>query len=82
MKASVPCPVEHRESFLRKLPGLAAGHRVETIDGVKVHGDGGWVLIRPSGTEAIARIYAEGRTREIAEAMRDLGERLAREALT
>ena len=82
MKGSVPCPVDRREAFLGKLRDLAAGYRVETIDGVKVHGEGGWVLIRPSGTEAIARIYAEGRTREAAEAMRALGERLAREALT
>ena len=82
MKGSVPCPVDRRETFLGKLRDLAAGYRVETIDGVKVHGEGGWVLIRPSGTEAIARIYAEGRTREAAEAMRALGERLAHDALT
>lgn len=39
--------------------------RVETIDGVKFHLDnGGWLMLRASGTEPLLRIYAEGRTRE------------------
>jgi phosphomannomutase/phosphoglucomutase len=80
-KASFPCPVERREAFLARLRELAAEYTVESIDGVKVHGEGGWVLIRPSGTEAIARIYAEGKTPEAADAMRALGERLVRDAL-
>src|SRR5881397_3967188 len=34
-----------------------------TMDGIKVEVDGrGWVLIRPSGTEPLIRIYAEGKT--------------------
>jgi phosphomannomutase/phosphoglucomutase len=38
---------------------------VETIDGVKLwYGDGSWILIRPSGTEPIFRLYAESSTQE------------------
>ena len=34
-----------------------------TMDGIKVEVSGrGWVLIRPSGTEPLIRIYAEGKT--------------------
>lgn len=39
--------------------------RVETIDGVKFHLDnGGWMMLRASGTEPLLRIYAEGKDRD------------------
>lgn len=38
--------------------------KVETIDGVKYHlENGGWVMLRASGTEPLLRIYAEGNNR-------------------
>jgi len=81
-KASVPCPKERREEVLRRLRELAADRKVDATDGVKVYGEGGWVLVRPSGTEAILRIYAEGKTPETADAMRRLGEELVARALS
>lgn len=40
-------------------------NRIETIDGVKYHlENGGWVLLRASGTEPLLRIYAEGNSKE------------------
>jgi len=39
--------------------------RVETIDGIKYHIDnGGWIMLRASGTEPVLRIYAEGNSME------------------
>ena len=38
--------------------------KVDTTDGVKIWYEDGWVLIRPSGTEPIIRIFAESRTNE------------------
>jgi phosphomannomutase/phosphoglucomutase len=38
--------------------------KVDTTDGVKIWYEDGWVLIRPSGTEPIIRIFAESRTKE------------------
>jgi len=39
--------------------------RVETIDGIKYHIDnGGWLMLRASGTEPVLRIYAEGNSME------------------
>jgi phosphomannomutase len=39
--------------------------RVETIDGIKFHlENGGWMMLRASGTEPVLRIYAEGNSQE------------------
>ncbi len=46
---------------------LEGTEKVDTTDGVKIWYDDGWVLIRPSGTEPIVRIFAESKTRASAE---------------
>jgi phosphomannomutase len=45
--------------------GKYAFDRVETIDGVKYHlTNGGWMMLRASGTEPLLRVYAEGNSKE------------------
>ena len=45
--------------------GKYSFNRRETIDGVKYHLDnGGWMMLRASGTEPLLRIYAEGNSKE------------------
>jgi phosphomannomutase len=40
-------------------------NRRETIDGVKYHLDnGGWIMLRASGTEPLLRVYVEGNNKE------------------
>ena len=51
---------------------------VSSLDGVKyILGDDSWLLIRPSGTEPVLRVYAEGRTPEIVRELLNYGESLA-----
>lgn len=53
---------------------------ITTIDGVKyILGDDSWLLIRPSGTEPVLRVYAEGRTPEMVNNLLAYGERVAAE---
>ena len=55
---------------------------INTIDGVKyLMDDGSWLLIRPSGTEPVLRVYAEGRTPEMLQAMMCYGEQVAVSAI-
>jgi phosphomannomutase len=65
-------------------PSQIGGEKIEdvsTIDGVKyLIQDGSWLLIRPSGTEPVLRVYAEGRNPEILKAMMKFGEQLASHA--
>ena len=62
-------------------PKSIGGERVEevlTTDGTKyVLNDDSWLLIRASGTEPVLRVYAEGRTPEMVEALIDYGEQIA-----
>jgi phosphomannomutase len=45
--------------------GKYAVDRVETVDGIKYHlNNGGWMMLRASGTEPVLRIYAEGNSKE------------------
>jgi phosphomannomutase/phosphoglucomutase len=40
--------------------------RIETLDGIKIWIDEEtWIMIRPSGTEPIIRIYAESTDKEL-----------------
>ena len=65
MKDRVSCPHELKESALNTLQEKVDAARVETMDGVKLwYDDGSWILIRPSGTEPIFRLYAESEKKE------------------
>ncbi|MBS1777556.1 MAG: phosphoglucomutase/phosphomannomutase family protein [Bacteroidetes bacterium] len=45
--------------------GKYSFNKRETIDGIKYHLDnGGWVMLRASGTEPLLRIYAEGNSKD------------------
>ena len=51
---------------------------IATTDGVKyIMTDGSWLLIRPSGTEPVLRVYAEGRTPEMVQSLMGFGEKIA-----
>jgi phosphomannomutase len=51
---------------------------VQSVDGVKyILGDDSWLLIRPSGTEPVLRVYAEGRSPGMVESLLEFGEEVA-----
>lgn len=75
-KDKVPCPNNLKREVMEKMLSEIGGEeaiRIETIDGIKIwENESRWVLIRPSGTEPIIRIYAEAKSNEEA---RELVER-------
>jgi len=51
---------------------------VQSVDGVKyILEDDSWLLIRPSGTEPVLRVYAEGRSPEVVQNLLNFGEQVA-----
>lgn len=80
-KGKVEVPVEKREAVLSGIVKLAKGRKVDTTDGVKILESEGSVLVRPSGTEPIFRVYAEAKTSARAEALLAEGIGMIRKAL-
>src|SRR4030095_15093364 len=62
---------------LKEDPMEIGGRRVERtkrMDGVKfIFADGSWLLMRPSGTEPVVRIYAESESAKDLEVLLDQG---------
>jgi phosphomannomutase/phosphoglucomutase len=64
-KGSVKCPEDKKEKLLEKLREQVKGANVSTIDGVKIwFEDKSAILVRPSGTENVYRLYAEAKNQE------------------
>jgi len=82
MKLSRPVS---KPALSRKLvetaPDAISGVQVEevrTSDGIKYYlDDGSWLLIRPSGTEPVLRVYAEAPSDERVKALLEFGEGIA-----
>jgi phosphomannomutase/phosphoglucomutase len=61
-KGKVSCPEDKKEEVLKRLLEQVKGLNLITIDGVKIRfEDTSAVLVRPSGTEPIYRLYAEAK---------------------
>ena len=65
----------------KQAPAEIGGEKVDEVstrDGVKyILADDSWLLIRPSGTEPVLRVYAEGRSQEMVKDLLDYGEQVA-----
>ncbi len=69
-KDKVECPENLKEKVLERLKQQVSNMNTNTIDGVKIwFKDRSAILIRPSGTEPIYRLYAEGKTKAKASAL-------------
>lgn len=64
-KGKFECPENKKEKILGKLKAQVKGLNVTDIDGVKIFfEDKSAILVRPSGTEPVYRLYAEAKTQD------------------
>jgi len=72
---------EMTEFLTKQAPKEIGGQSVSEVsqrDGVKyIMADDSWLLIRPSGTEPVLRVYAEGRTQEMVKSLMGYGKKVA-----
>lgn len=59
------------DELLAKVADQFKNEKINTLDGVKIDFDEGWVHFRKSNTEPIVRVYSEGKTEEDARALAD-----------
>jgi len=81
-----PVSKDKMTAYLREhAPTEIGGEKVQEIsvvDGVKyIMSDDSWLLIRPSGTEPVLRVYAEGRTDEMVKSLLGFGQKVAQDVL-
>jgi phosphomannomutase/phosphoglucomutase len=80
-KTKVECPDEKKEPALVNFAKEMQGKEVDTTDGVKINGEDSWVLVRPSGTEPIYRIFAEAKNFEKAKEIAEENKRIIEEII-
>lgn len=72
---------EMSDMLVNQAPAEIGGEKVTEVssrDGVKyILADDSWLLIRPSGTEPVLRVYAEGRTRKMVQDLLAYGQGIA-----
>ena len=78
---NVPCPDEIKFNIIERVKAKfkARGFRILDIDGVKAQEEKGWVLLRPSNTEPIIRISAEGKTQNKLTQLLELAKKMLKE---
>ncbi|MDQ6941239.1 MAG: mannose-1-phosphate guanyltransferase [Candidatus Eremiobacteraeota bacterium] len=63
----VPCPWDRKGAVMRSLHDEAShggNGKVETLDGIRLPRENGWVLVLPDATEASVNVWAEGTSDE------------------
>ncbi len=75
-KAKVYCDDLNKTVEAVKSEVLQSDETVDTTDGIKIWYEDGWLLIRPSGTEPLIRIFTESKTMTRAEELMKLGKEM------
>ena len=75
-KTKMHCPNDKKQLVMQKLIESVKNNpeitNVDDTDGVKLYVKDGWVLMRPSGTEPIFRVYSESKQQQKAEELAQL----------
>jgi mannose-1-phosphate guanylyltransferase/phosphomannomutase len=66
-QVTLPCPMERKGEVMRRFAEKIQGQEVSYLEGIKVHLNGGWVLLRPDRVAPTLHLHAEAGTAESAQ---------------
>ena len=66
-ETEVECSRSAKGKVMRQIIQESDNNSIETLEGVKIFKDGGWVLILPDAEQPVCRIKSESYSAEIAE---------------
>lgn len=78
-RQEVECGWNSKGKVIRRLIQENSGNRVETLEGVKVYSDKGWVLVLPDAEKPTVKVIGEGTSAEFAEELTNIYVRKVRE---
>ena len=78
-RQEVECNWDAKGKVIRKLIQEHSGGKVETLEGVKMYSDGGWVLVLPDAEKPVCRVIGESASAEFAEELTNIYVRKVRE---
>lgn len=81
-KSKFECPNEKKDQVMKTLQSSAKEGKIERTDGLKIWPDEHtWILLRPSGTEPLIRVYAESDDESKLESMFERFQGLVKDAI-
>lgn len=81
-KSKFECPPEKRDEVMKRLESSSKEGKLERTDGLKIWPDDhSWILLRPSGTEPLIRVYAESDDESKLEAMYERFQVIVKDAI-
>ncbi|MCL5068237.1 MAG: hypothetical protein M1368_07785 [Thaumarchaeota archaeon] len=81
-KAKFECPNDKKKQVMSSLESANREGRTDRTDGLKIWPDENtWILLRPSGTEPLIRVYAESNDATKLERMYDHYQGLVKDAI-
>ncbi len=71
-RSEVECPWEAKGKVIRQIMQENNSEDMETLEGVKVFQDGGWVLVLPDGEKPVCNVISESYSAEFAEELTNI----------
>jgi len=78
-RQEVECGWEYKGKVIRRLIQEHSGVKLETLEGVKVYNENGWVLVLPDAEKPVCSVITEGADAEFAEELANIYVRKIRE---